>query len=82
MKDLLATVTRGKQKSDRISDAPNYKKMKIGELRRRLDDKGLDVDGSREAMIALLKESSKESSTGEDGENNEDDDVDEDGNDA
>ena len=60
MKDLLATVTRGKQKSDSINDAPNYKKMKIGDLRRMLDEKGFDVDGSREAMISLLKEKDKE----------------------
>jgi len=28
----------------------------VGMLRKMLDEKGLDVDGSRESMIALLKE--------------------------
>ena len=30
--------------------------MRVGTLRKMLDEKGLHVDGSREAMIALLKE--------------------------
>ena len=30
--------------------------MRVGALRKKLKDKGLDVDGSREAMIARLKE--------------------------
>ena len=30
--------------------------MRVGTLRKMLDEKGLDVDGSRESMIALLKE--------------------------
>jgi len=32
--------------------------MRVSDLRRALDKKGLDVDGSRETMIALLKENS------------------------
>ena len=35
-----------------------YNKMRVGTLRKMLDDKGLGVDGSRESMIALLKENS------------------------
>jgi len=31
--------------------------MRVSELRRKLDEKRLDVDGSREAMIAALQES-------------------------
>lgn len=30
--------------------------MRVGVLRKMLDEKGMDVDGSRESMIALLKE--------------------------
>ena len=52
--DLLAAVARGEQCVDGIST--DYNKMRVGTLRKMLDDKGLDVDGSREAMIALLKE--------------------------
>ena len=39
-------------------DSKDYNKMRVGTLRKMLDEKGLDVDGSREAMIALLKEQS------------------------
>ena len=33
--------------------------MRVGELRKRLHDKGLCIDGSRETMIALLKENTE-----------------------
>jgi len=32
--------------------------MRVGDLRKRLHDKGLCIDGSRETMIALLRENS------------------------
>ena len=54
--DVLAAVARGEQSGD--GDGKDYNKMRVGTLREMLDDKGLDVDGSREAMIALLKEHS------------------------
>ena len=62
MKDLLAAMARGEQSGDSNSDKINYNKMRVGALRKMLHEKGLDVDGSREAMIALLKENAKESS--------------------
>ena len=41
------------------TDAENtYMKMRIRDLRQKLHDKGLDIDGSREALIAKLKEHS------------------------
>ena len=58
--DLLTAVTRGKKKDSTIGDTPDYNKMRVGTLRKMLDDKGLDFDGSREAMIALLKAKDKE----------------------
>ena len=33
--------------------------MRISDLRRKVHEKGLDVDGSREMLIAALEESSK-----------------------
>ena len=36
-----------------------YSTMRVSELRRMLDEKGLDVDGPREAMIETLKSSAK-----------------------
>jgi len=52
--DVLAAVARGEESGE--GDSGDYNKMRVGTLRKMLDDKGLDVDGSREAMIALLKE--------------------------
>ena len=41
---------------DGEGESIDYNKMRVGTLRKILDEKGLDVDGSRETMIALLKE--------------------------
>ena len=55
--DLLAAVARGEQPEGGEEDETiKYNKMRVGTLRKMLDEKGLDVDGSRESMIALLKE--------------------------
>ena len=53
--DVLTAVARGEETGGE-GDSTDYNKMRVGALRKMLDDKGLDVDGSREAMIALLKE--------------------------
>ena len=70
MMDLLAAVARGEEpegEGGRI----DYNRMRVGALRKMLDEKGLEVDGSREAMIALLKENN-------DSDDSNDDDNDED----
>ena len=58
--DLLTAVARGEQPvgGGEEDESIKYNRMRVGILRKMLDDKGLDVDGSREAMIALLKEQS------------------------
>ena len=55
MKDLLVAATR-KRKTGNKGDRFNM--MRVSELRRKLHEKGLDVDDSREAMIAALKRAS------------------------
>ena len=55
--DVLTAVSRGEQ-NESNGDKINYNKMRVGTLRNMLDEKGLDVDGSRESMISLLKEHS------------------------
>ena len=51
-------MARGEQNDDDSDDCNiNYNKMRVGTLRKMLDGKGLDVYGSREAMISALKES-------------------------
>ena len=60
MTDLLTAVARGEAEDDTgdegEDDSTKYYTMRVGTLRNMLYEKGLDVDGSREAMIALLKE--------------------------
>lgn len=58
MKDLLAAMARGEEQTGdgEEGESVKYNRMRVGTLRKMLDEKGLDVDGSREAMIALLKE--------------------------
>ena len=51
---LLAALTKGKQKEN---DANDFSMMRISDLRKMLAEKGLDIDGSREMMIARLEES-------------------------
>ena len=62
MKDLLVAVGRKSKK-----DGNNTKWIVpcVSELRRKLDEKGLEVDGSREAMIETIKNHSKKSSSEE-----------------
>ena len=60
--DILTAMSRGEPKKDGDNSSDiNYNKMRVGTLRKMLHEKGLGVDGSREAMIALLKENSEES---------------------
>jgi speckle-type POZ protein len=66
-KDLLAAMSRYYEKDSPSDDGEDetdvektYSKMRIRDLRQMLDEKGLDldIDGSREALIANLKEHS------------------------
>ena len=64
-KDLLAATMRYDNEKDSIGYVGEngmdvekmFSKLRIRDLRRMLDDKGMDMDGSREALIAKLKES-------------------------
>ena len=57
VKDLFFAARRSKK--PRLSDGGDkFCRMGISELRRLALDKGLDVDGSREALISALRESS------------------------
>jgi hypothetical protein len=69
VKDVLTAIKRGKKKDDGSSGDPgDFNTIRVDTLRRMLNEKGLDVDGSREAMIASLKKNCID----EDGENAED----------
>ena len=61
MKDLLAAMTRGKKSEEgdataKSNIANDYNTMRVNTLRKLLHERGLDVDGSREMMIARLEE--------------------------
>ena len=58
--DLLAAFGRSKKSDGSETDEDKYSTMRVSELRRMLDEKGLDVDGPREAMIEALKSSATE----------------------
>ena len=58
VKDLLIAVGRNNKKDSNGANADELATLSVSELRRRLDAKGLEVDGSREAMIESIKNNS------------------------
>eukprot|EP00984_Skeletonema_dohrnii_P018070 scaffold8351_cov93-Skeletonema_dohrnii-CCMP3373.AAC.4 len=67
MKDLLVAFSRTKKtKQDSQGDNNNFTIMRVNELRMKLDEKGLNVDGSREAMIETLRGSAQEAADDDD----------------
>ncbi|EJK50267.1 hypothetical protein THAOC_30792 [Thalassiosira oceanica] len=54
--DMLTAISQAQREGNNGDD--DIDTMRVSELRRRLHEKGLCVDGSRKAMIALLKENS------------------------
>ena len=68
-KDLLAAMSRHDKEKEsstpsnhdtykKTDDEMSYSQMRIRDLRQKLHDKGLDIDGSRETLIARLTENS------------------------
>ena len=55
--DLLTAVNREEFKGSTSPYVNSFNLMRVGTLRKMLDEKGLDIDGSREMMIARLRES-------------------------
>mmetsp|Transcript_15058 Transcript_15058/g.24505 ORF Transcript_15058/g.24505 Transcript_15058/m.24505 type:complete len:409 (+) Transcript_15058:101-1327(+) len=58
--DILAAMARGEKEneSEQSSGNDQLSTMRISDLRRKVHEKGLDIDGSRETLIATLKEHS------------------------
>ena len=69
VKDLLVATARSKReykmgvdnKNNKNDVASDLNTMRVSELRKWLQEKGLDVDGSREAMIETLRKNVNES---------------------
>ena len=57
MRDLLAATARGEVRNNgtNVHVDNQYNALRISELRKRAHEKGLNVDGSREMLIAALK---------------------------
>jgi hypothetical protein len=57
MRDLLAATARGEVRNNgtNVNVDNHYNALRISELRKRAHEKGLNVDGSREMLIAALK---------------------------
>ena len=53
---LTAVARKEGSNSNTGGDERQLSMLRVSELRKKLDEKGFDVDGSREAMIATLKE--------------------------
>ena len=53
--DLVAAVSREKKKSSSDTGNGDLTSMRISDLRRKLHEKGLSIDGSREMLIAALE---------------------------
>ncbi|EJK73001.1 hypothetical protein THAOC_05407 [Thalassiosira oceanica] len=62
--DILTAFAQGKKSAGEVTSKDDLKFMRVDELRKRLHDKGLCIDGSRETMIALLRENSGSNETG------------------
>jgi len=81
MKDVFAAFGR-KMKSDAKGGNDDLSVMSVSELRRKLDEIGLNADGSREAMIEALTANANGSADAEEDDENHDDESDDDSDDS
>eukprot|EP00562_Extubocellulus_spinifer_P000666 CAMPEP_0178474786 /NCGR_PEP_ID=MMETSP0696-20121128/2779_1 /TAXON_ID=265572 /ORGANISM="Extubocellulus spinifer, Strain CCMP396" /LENGTH=403 /DNA_ID=CAMNT_0020102045 /DNA_START=30 /DNA_END=1242 /DNA_ORIENTATION=- len=63
LNELLTAALVGSKKRAAQSEPGDrdYKRMRVSTLRQKLDDKGLDVDGSKEMLISRLEEADTDS---------------------
>jgi hypothetical protein len=54
--EVLVASNKKRQALDIADEERDYKHMRVSTLRRMLEEKGLDVDGSREMLIKRLEE--------------------------
>ena len=58
MREMMAAMAGGNRKRPAPADSDNdrdYKHMRVATLRQKLDEKGLDVDGSKEMLVSRLE---------------------------
>ena len=60
MREMMAAMAAGSKKRSAESadhaEGRDYKRMRVATLRQKLDEKGLDVDGSKEMLMSTLEE--------------------------
>ena len=56
VKDLLIAFSRNRKKDGNGTNVDKLTTLCVSALRRKLDEKGVEVDGSREAMIESIKQ--------------------------
>eukprot|EP00985_Skeletonema_marinoi_P008872 scaffold4050_cov118-Skeletonema_marinoi.AAC.5 len=71
MRDLLVAFGMSKRAGKGNGKEKDFKAMRVSELRMKLAKAGLDVDGSREAMIEALNANAIEIAMNEDSESDE-----------
>ena len=61
LKELLKVGVGGKKRTAETGaeEERDYKRMRIATLRQKLDERGLDIDGSKEMLVARLEESAE-----------------------
>ena len=60
MREMMAAMAFSSKKrpapADSDGDGRDYKRMRVASLLQKLDEKGLDVDGSKEMLVSRLEE--------------------------
>jgi speckle-type POZ protein len=65
LKELMEVLVNNKKRPTPVnSDEKDYKRMCVSTLRRRLDEMGLDVDGSKEMLISRLEQENNDDGSG------------------
>ena len=78
MKDLLVVISRNGNKETSVTTTGELTTLRVSALRRKLAEKGLDIDGSREAMIESIKDNAMESDDDDDDDDDDNDENDDD----
>jgi speckle-type POZ protein len=73
MKELMAVLASNKKRPAPVDDSDeetDYKRMRVSTLRGKLEEKGIDVDGSREMLISRIEQGDADSSGNSSNEDN------------
>lgn len=60
MMAAMASAHKKRPARDNGNESKDYKRMRVATLRKKLEAKGLDIDGSKEMLVSRLKEAEKD----------------------